>query len=187
MSRPIIRNMDIPETERTARGVALPAESRVTRFYPRTELADAFSIGLPAGVVGDVEQLARFLLTQQPPWVHALMKVRDAMVAGFGVRTSGQMKAAPVASGQHRVGLFRLYETHPGEVLLGEDDKHLDFRLSVLTRPAQRGSELVVSTVVHCHNLLGRGYIALIAPFHRRVVCAMLERAARTGWPVRTG
>jgi Protein of unknown function (DUF2867) len=41
----------------------------------------------------------------------------------------------------------------------------------------------VVSTVVHCHNRLGRTYITLIAPFHRRVVEAGLRRAARLGWP----
>jgi len=69
---------------------------------------------------------------------------------------------------------------------LGEDDKHLDFRLSVLRSPdlsPTLGGQLTVSTVVHCHNLLGRAYILVIAPFHRLVVKASLRRAARIGWP----
>ncbi len=33
--------------------------------------------------------------------------------------------------------------------------------------------------MVHCHNLLGRTYLSVIAPFHRRVVKASLDRAAR--------
>src|SRR5262249_55572186 len=45
------------------------------------------------------------------------------------------------------------------------------------------GGQLTVSTVVHCHNLLGRAYIMVIAPFHHLVVRASLRRAARVGWP----
>lgn len=41
------------------------------------------------------------------------------------------------------------------------------------------GRELVVVTVVHCHNRLGRAYLALIAPFHRVIAQANLEQVAR--------
>ena len=34
-------------------------------------------------------------------------------------------------------------------------------------------------TVVHCHNRLGRTYLAVIAPFHRTILLANLERAVR--------
>jgi len=33
--------------------------------------------------------------------------------------------------------------------------------------------------VVHCHNRLGRIYLATIAPFHRVIVPASLEQAAK--------
>jgi hypothetical protein len=33
--------------------------------------------------------------------------------------------------------------------------------------------------VVHCHNWLGRTYLAVIAPFHRAIVRASLVQAAR--------
>ena len=72
------------------------------------------------------------------------------------------------------------------EIVLGEDDKHLDFRLSLLCSPASAQSpqrRLILSTAVHCHNRLGRFYITLIAPFHRRIVRACLRQAARAGWP----
>lgn len=90
--------------------------------------------------------------------------------------------------GIKRIHLFKVYETGMHEILLGEDDKHLDFRVSVLHRTrtvaAQSASYLTVSTVVHCHNRLGRLYILLIAPFHRWVVQSSLRRAARVGWPI---
>ena len=43
------------------------------------------------------------------------------------------------------------------------------------------GRELVVVTVVHCHNWLGRTYLAAITPFHRVIARASLEQAARGG------
>ncbi|VFR49739.1 hypothetical protein ANT2_2646 [plant metagenome] len=73
--------------------------------------------------------------------------------------------------------------------MLGEDDRHLDFRVSVLRQSKLEmdgGSDarLVVTTVVRCHNRLGRAYIAVIRFFHRRVVIASLRYADRRGWPV---
>ena len=169
--------------------VALPPASRISRCYASTDLADAYSIRLPHGASTDPETLARFIFAQQPRWVGRLMGLRDLLVASFGLKTSAQLQN-PAAAGQHpRVGIFRIYETRPNEIVLGEDDKHLDFRLSVLheTLPAAadgRAGQVVLSTVVQCHNRLGRLYILLIAPFHRAIVQAILRRAARAGWPL---
>lgn len=150
------------------------------------DLADAYSVPLPHGTAANPELLARFIFAQQAPWVTGLMKVRDTFVAGFGLKTSGQLTQLGVDGGAKRIGIFKIYSTTEHEIVLGEDDKHLDFRLSVLcsTPPAPAGERrLVLSTVVHCHNRLGRIYIFLIAPFHRRVVQSSLRRAARMGWP----
>jgi hypothetical protein len=113
------------------------------------------------------------------------MKVRDAMVAGLGLKTTAQLNDLPESDKAARVGIFRIYSSNSDEVILGEDDKHLDFRVSLLRRgPANDGTHrLVATTVVHCHNRLGRAYIFVIAPFHRAVVKAYLRRAAQSGWP----
>ena len=167
--------------------VALPSESRVSRMYKTTDLADAYAIRLPKDAITDPELLARFLFSQQAPWVATLMRLRDALVAGFGLKTSKQLQKPDGSSGDKRIYIFKIYETSSHEILLGEDDKHLDFRLSVLhqtrTVSAESTPYLIVSTVVHCHNRLGRAYILLIAPFHRLVVRSGLRRAARAGWP----
>jgi hypothetical protein len=167
--------------------VALPTLSRITHAYLSVHLADAFAIGLPATASHDPEVLARFLFAQQPAWVGALMRVRDAIVARFGLKTGAQLASLAHAPQARRVGIFKIYSVSASEIVLGEDDKHLDFRVSVLcsdgAAPDDR-RQLTVSTVVQCHNLLGRTYILIIAPIHRRVVTASLRRAARVGWPL---
>jgi hypothetical protein len=78
------------------------------------------------------------------------------------------------------IGFFPVLSKSAGEMVMGGDDRHLDFRVAVLVRAdAPGGRELVVVTVVHCHNRLGRTYLAVIAPFHRTILRANLERAAR--------
>ena len=79
-----------------------------------------------------------------------------------------------------RVGIFKFYSSNDTEIVVGEDDKHLDFRISLLCTDGK----LTLSTVVHCHNLLGHAYLFAIAPFHRAVVKASLRRAAKIGWPL---
>lgn len=174
------------ENEDPVSPVSLPPASCVARFYASTDLADAFAIRLPPGASSDPETLARFIFAQQPRWVGRLMALRDFLVARLGLKTAARLQD-PAANGGHpRVGIFRVYATRPHEIVLGEDDKHLDFRLSVLHEPlpAAGAGQVVVSTVVHCHNRLGRLYILLIAPFHRAIVQATLRRAARSGWPM---
>ncbi|MEH6421456.1 DUF2867 domain-containing protein [Pseudomonas sp. CGJS7] len=165
--------------------VAPPAGSRVVGFYPSTDLCDAYSIELPDDACGDPEALARFVFARSPAWMSVLMGIRDTLVAGLGLKTAHGLRELGADDGE-RVGIFRIYERRPAELLLGEDDKHLDFRLSVLCQPPAAAGDkrrLIVSTVVHCHNALGRGYLAVVAPFHRRILRASLANAARIGWP----
>ena len=162
-----------------AGAVALPTRSRIAGLYAGADLADAFAIDLPRGTTHDIEALTRFMLGKQALWFRLLNGVRDVAVAGFGIKTSRQLRQGPVGDGVTRIYIFRVYEIAGNEAILGEDDRHLDFRVSV----QRRSGDIVVTTVVHCHNLLGRVYLALITPFHRLVVKSMLRRAARRGWP----
>ncbi|GGC25607.1 DUF2867 domain-containing protein [Pseudoduganella buxea] len=174
----------MPNELTAAVAVSLPSHSGVARMYQSVHLADAFAIRLPAGATHDPEVLARFIFSNQPAWVATLMRVRDSIVAHFGLKTGAVLAVLADAHKAERVGIFRIYSSTPAEIVVGEDDRHLDFRLSVLCQGTpDTDSLLTLSTVVHCHNRLGRTYILLIAPFHRLVVKASLRRAARIGWP----
>lgn len=175
--------MPTPVPER-ARAVPLPADVRVASLYNGAFLADAYAIDLPTDATQDITQLARFALERQAPWVDGLMGVRDAVMGTLGLKTASQLRANTTPA-TPRVGIFRIYETLADEIVLGEDDGHLDFRVSVHRRPASAGMppQLTTVTVVHCHNLLGRNYIRVIGPIHKRVVRSALDRAAQSGWP----
>ena len=179
----------------SVRAVAVPPHSAIAQAYATTHFADAYAVPLPPEVNLGPEQLARCIMLNQPPWVAALMKLRDGLVARLGLKTASDLTASGASGAVQRVGIFRIYSANATEIVLGEDDKHLNFRLSVLC--SEHGIEqpqpqlepqprlVTVSTVAYCHNAFGRAYIFAIASFHRAIVQASLRRAARSGWSSR--
>ncbi|HJU39420.1 MAG TPA: DUF2867 domain-containing protein, partial [Tahibacter sp.] len=111
--------------------VTLPSTSRIVDFCATPSFADAYAIDLPEHASGDPEHLARFVFARRSAWMGALMRIRDAIVGVFGLKTAAMLQR-PGADRERRVGLFRIYEKTRDEIVLGEDDSHLDFRLSVL-------------------------------------------------------
>jgi hypothetical protein len=169
------------EMSNLVRAVAMPPGASIAHLYPGSNLADAYAVGLPSARARqvDMESLARVLLGSQPAWVQKLMVVRDAIVARFGIKTSRQMTAKP----GKRIGIFRIYAVTDDEIIVGEDDSHLDFRLSMLrNRDTGLHGSVTMSSVVHCHNWVGRAYILLIRPFHKLIVRRTLARAVKVGF-----
>lgn len=164
------------------RQTSLPAESGIAGLFPGADLADAFAVALPPGIAERrIEEIARTLLGDPAPWFLAL---RDKVMARFGVKTSAEVRRIATRDGVAHIDFFPVLSRTEHELILGEDDWHLDFRASILVRDRRGdgGRELVMTTVVHCHNRLGRTYLCAIAPFHRLVVTSSLRRAARRGW-----
>ena len=63
-------------------------------------------------------------------------------------------------------------------MILGEDDKHLNFRISLLTEnlnTEQIKKEVTISTTVEFNNWFGKIYFLPVRPFHKLIVPRMLK------------
>jgi Protein of unknown function (DUF2867) len=171
---------------RGVREVPPPIESGVASWFDGADLADAFAVPIDAAdAAKGMDSLARSALADPAPWIRTLLGLRDRLVAGFNVKTTQEVRRAAIADNAERIDFFRILARSDRELILSEDDRHLDFRLSLLLRVSPDGSgELVATTVVRCHNALGRVYLALIAQFHRLVVISNLSRASDKGWSI---
>lgn len=161
------------------RAVALPADSIIAGLYQGAALADAFAVTLPDDSTADIDRIAHAVLGNPSWWFCGLLACRDALVAPFGIKTSGQLRAEMQAAAAPHIDFFPVLSRVDDELVIGADDRHLDFRTSVLVRKLLPGRqrELIVTTIVHSHNRFGHLYLLAIAPFHRLVVRANLQRA----------
>ena len=156
--------------------VAPPASSAIAGWFPHADLVDSYTIDIPAGK-SDAPEIARAMLGRSPPWLKTLLAIRDTVMARLGVKTTAQLRRGAGASG--RIGFFPIVSSTSGEIVLGENDRHLDFRFSLLIERGDGALDRVVATTaVHCHNRLGRMYLRVIMPFHHVVVRSLLARAA---------
>lgn len=135
------------------------------------QFADAFRIRV-AGAALDARTAAERMFGRQPQWVDALIRLRNFLVAPFGLKTP--RPAATAGS----IGIFPVLSETPGRLVAGFDDKHLDFRVVVDVASFGQGQEVTATTLVKTHNWFGRGYLALILPFHRLIARTMLRQVA---------
>src|ERR1700759_1816804 len=154
-----------------------PSESVVASWYKTASLLDSYSIDLSASEQSSMRELATRTLLNPPAWQKALIALRDAMVTPLGIKTSATVGTS--RDSDDRVGFFPVHWEGKDEIVLGADDRHLDFRLSLLRRHAPTGALLIATTVVHTHNALGLTYLNAIRPFHHLVVRANLARCAQ--------
>lgn len=121
-----------------------------------------------------------------PAWLKAVLIARNRLARLVGLEaptTSDILHLGP--NGPYRVGdtigvwpIFALTDT---ELVAGRNNKHLDFRLSILRSLDPCGPVITVSTVCTTHNLFGKIYLTLIIPFHKWGVKQLMLRALAAG------
>ena len=103
---------------------------------------------------------------QLPKWASALMALRNVIVRPFGLKTD---------TIDHENALFPTTYESETELIVGTDDTHLNFRISIL----QQDNTIHMATWVHRNNLLGRLYLAVVMPFHVLIVRGCMKRVGK--------
>ena len=145
----------------TTRTLAIPASPcpDAERVLPGFQFADAYKVTAPRGM--DAIEATRLAFSREPGWIRGLLRLRNRLGLLVGLK--------PALSGG-----FPVIRQSPSEVLMGFDDRHLDFRIVV----AVAGGFATVTTLVRWHNAWGRAYLTAIMPFHRAIAARMIEGVA---------
>jgi hypothetical protein len=137
------------------------------------QFVDAFRIRLEGRAL-DARNAAQRMMGRSPRWIETLLSLRNALVAPFGLKTSGDGEAAKGGL----IGIFPVLSEMPDRLIAGFDDHHLDFRVVVDVAAFGQGQQVTATTLVRTHNRLGRTYLAIILPFHRLIVRNLLRQVA---------
>jgi hypothetical protein len=130
--------------------VDLPATSRLHARIASKDFIDCYSVESSIEPRQAAEIIADF-----PGWAQFLLSIRKVVTTPFGLSNDG-----PVAS--DKVGVFPVESETNTEIVAGFNDKHLNFRVSVISEAGR----VYLGTWVHTHNIGGQIYLAAIMPFH---------------------
>jgi len=141
----------------------LPASSELASRVKGNDFIDCYCIEAEAE-----PREAAEIITSFPAWAEWLLKVRSAITSPFGLSQTGPDAA-------DKVGIFPVESETDHEVIAGFNDKHLNFRVSIICE----GGKVFLATWVHPHNVGGRIYLKTILPFHILIVRDSLVRVHR--------
>jgi hypothetical protein len=163
--------------------VEVPARVLEARLLDRVEYADAFHASVPAETFEQLVAYGREVFGTFPWWVRGLMRVRDGIVRWLGLRTASEFPMSDTAEVPRvggRLGVFSILRLEDDEIILGEEDKHLEFKVSLMRqREGEAGPGVVMTTLVEFNNWLGRAYFVPVRFFHVLIVRRMMRGAAR--------
>lgn len=149
----------------------VPPQSRLHEHIQPNDFVDAFSTH--ADTRGHTMlDIAQIMFGTTPTLFRGLLALRNIIVKPFGLKTTPKLAKDETVP---RVGFFRVYSETEDEIILGEDDTHLDFRISV----NRFNNGLSISTWVHRHNWFGRVYLFFVTPFHHVFSRVFLRQTAR--------
>ena len=122
------------------------------------------------------------IFAHHPLWMKLLLIVRNkvASLAGLDAPNASEILHIEVKDRYvvgEKIGVWPIFWLSQDEIVAGRNNKHMDFRLSVLKIPDGDRTSVVVSTICTVHNLPGKLYLSLVVPFHRYGVRKLMANA----------
>jgi hypothetical protein len=163
-----------------------PDASLVYKSFSRIDFKDAYTCKFDSNKQLVVDNVVTAFFNASSPIISSLFTLRNRLMKPFGFKIADvdsnkkaeQLKQFKVQIG-NVLGLFKVMDRSDNEVLLGEDDKHLNFRISfLLVKHPKNQNEysFTLSTAVLINNSFGRLYFFFIKPIHKFIVPGMMRR-----------
>ena len=162
--------------------VNLPQNS-ILRFDKSFEFIDAFEANFnDKNNEINIFEITRMFFNSDPKWIEKIFLLRNKIVKSFGLKIPESIKNRKEKIQNlkfeinEQIGIFKVFNITENEIILGEDDKHLDFRVSLyLGKENIETKSLTISTNVKFNNSFGKIYFIPVKPFHKIIVPTMLK------------
>lgn len=160
----------------------VPAGGAMGReWIERADFRDAYRVVLRRPDLGVVD-IFFGIFAHRPAWMNLMLIARNKAAALFGLETP---TTAEVMTFEQRdryavgekIGPWPIFFLGADELVAGRDNKHMDFRLSIMKVHDDSGFGVVVSTLCRVNNVFGRLYLAAVIPFHKFGLRKLMARA----------
>jgi hypothetical protein len=145
------------------------------------DFRDAYRAPLRRSELGVVD-IFFGIFARRPGWMKLMLVARNkaAALAGLEVPTTSEimnMEQKDRYVVGEKIGPWPIFFLGSDELVAGRDNKHMDFRLSIMKVHDGTGPSVVVSTLCMVHNRFGQYYLSSIIPFHKFGVRRLMASA----------
>ncbi|MES2999804.1 MAG: DUF2867 domain-containing protein [Pseudomonadota bacterium] len=175
----------MPLSNRIAECGFPPGSAMDRRWIEQAFFRDSYRFPI-TGECADPVAVFHAVFGHHPWYFKAALLTRNFIAGLFGLAVPSASAVLRPASNKaarvgEAIGAWPLFALAPRELVAGRDNKHLDFRLSVLIEVEDRGTFSVISTACVVHNWFGRIYLCFVVPFHKWGVRRLIVRALAAG------
>ncbi len=161
----------------------IPKNSLLQNYFKKIYYKDSFR-ALCKNQSITVNDVLKSFFTSAPPWVIFSMKIRDKIASVLNLKVNGiKDHNAMIQNSNFNVGesygLFTITEKTDQEVIMGTDDRHLNFRVSLYVEKIDQHTYIYISTIVQINNKVGWLYFNTIDLFHKIIVKKFLKNICR--------
>ncbi|MFN6945648.1 MAG: DUF2867 domain-containing protein [Cytophagaceae bacterium] len=158
----------------------LPVNSLIEKSFSKIDYSDAFMCRFTSEKKIIVDDLVKAFAYSAPAWVEKLFSMRNRIVKLIGLKVPDEKKKEQdkenfTVEVGNSLGLFKILDKNLNEVIMGEDDKHLNFRISLFLENDYNNYSFTLSTTVQHNNWLGKLYFIPVRPFHKFIVPSMMK------------
>ncbi len=164
---------------------SLPKDSLLSKSNLEYDYIDSFK----GFVLDENNKITPLLVVKaffnaSPKWIDVLFMIRNKIVSLMGLKTSNTTKnkeeiiANLKGEPNEQIGLFKIFESNTNEIIMGEDDKHLNFRVSLFLDKSTSDftkKYITITTTVIFNNWFGKFYFLPVRPFHKLIVPTILK------------
>ena len=164
----------------------IPSASVLDRCLIETAyFRDAYSTPLSKSHVGIIPIFIG-IFAHHPVYMKLILIVRNRIAAFCGLEAAHPSETLHFQirnsySVGEKIGVWPILSLTENELVAGRDNKHLDFRLSVLKISDGETACVVVSTICMVNNTFGKVYLFFITPFHKWGVQRLISNAIIAG------
>ena len=157
----------------------IPENSIISKDFKETHYCDSFLIMKQTN--DNLDKITTDIF-KTPKWADILMSIRNTIVKIVGLKGGGYKKDINI-SDYYPIGskavYFTVIDRNENEIVMAENDKHLNFRVSVMIN--RQGNEVAIylTTIVKFNNAVGRLYFLPVKPFHRIICISLLNRISK--------
>ena len=150
----------------------LPEETLIAKNMVSVDYYDSYMIKKKTN--DSIDEITKKILTI-PSWVILVLRIRYYLIVKpFGLSTGRfDDKTENAEENSEPVPVI---EKNENEIVMGSDDRHLYYRISVMKKNIEQETEIYLNTIVRFNNIWGKFYFLPVRLGHPLVVKSLLSR-----------